>query len=153
MLAASSIPRERCAGQLFSRRLCAGRGQDRNSRGLTSNGWNLIGGVAEILKAMTASYEALFNTVRSSCRDGHPCGTGMRHGHLSQAGVICPGLTICYPHSPDDEKVEITSGRKFTTSGLTRCATFSSLSVPPILEEKVFVVNLAGGGGRVGSTI
>ena len=63
------------------------------------NGWN-PDMESPILKAMTASYEALYGK--------KPAVTAIHAG----LDMISFGPTICYPHSPD-EKVEIASVGKF----------------------------------------
>lgn len=65
-----------------------------------------------ILKAMTASYEALYGKkpAVTAIHAGLECGIiGSAYPGLD---MISFGPTICYPHSPD-EKVEIASVGKF----------------------------------------
>lgn len=75
------------------------------------NGWN-PNMESPILKAMTASYEALYDRkpAVTAIHAGLECGIiGSSYPHLD---MISFGPTICYPHSPD-EKVEIASVGKF----------------------------------------
>ena len=75
------------------------------------NGWNPDMS-SPILKAMTASYEALYGTepAVTAIHAGLECGIiGANYPGLD---MISFGPTICYPHSPD-EKVEIASVAKF----------------------------------------
>lgn len=75
------------------------------------NGWN-PNMESPILKAMTASYEALYGRkpAVTAIHAGLECGIiGSSYPHLD---MISFGPTICYPHSPD-EKVEIASVGKF----------------------------------------
>ena len=75
------------------------------------NGWN-PDMESPILKAMTASYEALYGKkpAVTAIHAGLECGIiGSAYPGLD---MISFGPTICYPHSPD-EKVEIASVGKF----------------------------------------
>ena len=65
-----------------------------------------------ILKAMTASYEALYGSRPSvmAIHAGLEC--GVIGGTYPKLDMISFGPTICYPHSPD-ERVEIASVGKF----------------------------------------
>lgn len=75
------------------------------------NGWNPDMN-SPILKAMTASYEALYGRkpAVTAIHAGLECGIiGSNYPNLD---MISFGPTICYPHSPD-EKVEIASVGKF----------------------------------------
>ena len=75
------------------------------------NGWN-PDMESPILKAMTASYEALYGRkpAVTAIHAGLECGIiGSTYPKLD---MISFGPTICYPHSPD-EKVEIASVGKF----------------------------------------
>lgn len=75
------------------------------------NGWN-PNMESPILKAMTASYEALYGKkpAVTAIHAGLECGIiGSTYPKLD---MISFGPTICYPHSPD-EKVEIASVGKF----------------------------------------
>ena len=75
------------------------------------NGWN-PDMESPILKAMTASYEALYGKkpAVTAIHAGLECGIiGSTYPKLD---MISFGPTICYPHSPD-EKVEIASVGKF----------------------------------------
>ncbi len=75
------------------------------------NGWN-PDMASPILKAMTASYEALYGKkpLVTAIHAGLECGIiGSNYPGLD---MISFGPTICYPHSPD-EKVEIASVAKF----------------------------------------
>ncbi len=75
------------------------------------NGWN-PDMESPILKAMTASYEALYGVkpAVTAIHAGLECGIiGTSYPNLD---MISFGPTICYPHSPD-EKVEIASVAKF----------------------------------------
>ena len=65
-----------------------------------------------ILKAMLASYEALYGKkpAVTAIHAGLEC--GLIGGVYSNLDMISFGPTICYPHSPD-EKVEIASVEKF----------------------------------------
>lgn len=75
------------------------------------NGWNPDMS-SPILKAMTASYEALYGVkpAVTAIHAGLECGIiGANYPGLD---MISFGPTICYPHSPD-EKVEIASVAKF----------------------------------------
>ena len=75
------------------------------------NGWN-PDMASPILKAMTASYEALYGKkpLVTAIHAGLECGIiGSKYPNLD---MISFGPTICYPHSPD-EKVEIASVAKF----------------------------------------
>ena len=75
------------------------------------NGWN-PDMESPILKAMTASYEALYGRkpAVTAIHAGLECGIiGSAYPGLD---MISFGPTICYPHSPD-EKVEIASVGKF----------------------------------------
>ena len=75
------------------------------------NGWN-PDMESPILKAMTASYEALYGKkpAVTAIHAGLECGIiGSKYPKMD---MISFGPTICYPHSPD-EKVEIASVGKF----------------------------------------
>ena len=75
------------------------------------DGWN-PNMASPILKAMTASYEALYGCkpAVTAIHAGLECGIiGSKYPELD---MISFGPTICYPHSPD-EKVEIASVGKF----------------------------------------
>ena len=75
------------------------------------DGWN-PDMESPILKAMTASYEALYGKkpAVTAIHAGLECGIiGSKYPKLD---MISFGPTICYPHSPD-EKVEIASVSKF----------------------------------------
>ncbi len=75
------------------------------------DGWN-PNMESPILKAMTASYEALYGVKPSvtAIHAGLECGIiGSKYPKMD---MISFGPTICYPHSPD-EKVEIASVGKF----------------------------------------
>ena len=65
-----------------------------------------------ILKAMLASYEALYGKkpAVTAIHAGLEC--GIIGGVYPNLDMISFGPTICYPHSPD-EKVEIASVAKF----------------------------------------
>ena len=75
------------------------------------NGWN-PDMESPILKAMTASYEALYGRkpAVTAIHAGLEC--GIIGGKYPGLDMISFGPTICYPHSPD-EKVEIASVGKF----------------------------------------
>lgn len=75
------------------------------------NGWNPDMS-SPILKAMTASYEALYGVkpAVTAIHAGLEC--GIIGANYPQLDMISFGPTICYPHSPD-EKVEIASVGKF----------------------------------------
>ena len=68
--------------------------------------------IAPILKAMTASYEALYGSRPAvmAIHAGLEC--GVIGGTYPKLDMISFGPTICYPHSPD-ERVEIASVGKF----------------------------------------
>ena len=75
------------------------------------DGWN-PNMQSPILKAMLASYEALYGKAPAvtAIHAGLECGIiGSNYPNLD---MISFGPTICYPHSPD-EKVEIASVEKF----------------------------------------
>ena len=75
------------------------------------DGWN-PDMESPILKAMTASYEALYGKkpAVTAIHAGLECGIiGSKYPKMD---MISFGPTICYPHSPD-EKVEIASVGKF----------------------------------------
>ena len=75
------------------------------------DGWN-PDMKSPILKAMTASYEALYGRkpAITAIHAGLEC--GIIGGKYPGLDMISFGPTICYPHSPD-EKVEIASVEKF----------------------------------------
>ncbi|MEG0788940.1 MAG: aminoacyl-histidine dipeptidase [Alistipes sp.] len=75
------------------------------------DGWN-PNMESPILKAMTASYEALYGKepAVTAIHAGLEC--GIIGGNYPKMDMISFGPTICYPHSPD-EKVEIASVAKF----------------------------------------
>ncbi|MEG1864395.1 MAG: aminoacyl-histidine dipeptidase [Alistipes sp.] len=75
------------------------------------NGWN-PNMESPILKAMTASYQALYGKtpVVTAIHAGLEC--GIIGSNYPKMDMISFGPTICYPHSPD-EKVEIASVVKF----------------------------------------
>lgn len=75
------------------------------------NGWN-PNMASPILKAMTASYKALYGKepLITAIHAGLEC--GIIGSNYPKLDMISFGPTICYPHSPD-EKVEIASVAKF----------------------------------------
>lgn len=75
------------------------------------DGWN-PNMESPILKAMTASYKALYGKepAVTAIHAGLEC--GIIGGNYPDMDMISFGPTICYPHSPD-EKVEIASVAKF----------------------------------------
>ena len=75
------------------------------------DGWN-PNMESPILKAMLASYEALYGVapVVTAIHAGLEC--GIIGSNYPELDMISFGPTICYPHSPD-EKVEIASVAKF----------------------------------------
>lgn len=75
------------------------------------DGWN-PNMESPILKAMTASYKALYGRepAVTAIHAGLEC--GIIGSNYPKMDMISFGPTICYPHSPD-EKVEIASVGKF----------------------------------------